>query len=159
MTASRDLARIGALGREEKAARQLLRERGCAFRVAVQVKDVVAQRAQDAPVIDAAVLKETPVLNGDDGVNQVRRNFLVGEQAALGAVGVLAEAGDEQRLELIAGKRLAMLVGDRIHYAVADVDGGAIGRVIRLRAGLHGDLLYAFAVGAQRRRLRAPSPV
>ena len=45
-------------------------------------------RAQDAPVVDAAVLEEAAVLDGDDGVDQVGRNLVVGEQAALGAVGV-----------------------------------------------------------------------
>ena len=34
------------------------------------------------------------------------------------------------------------------------MDGGAIGRVVGLRAGPHGDLLHAFAVCAQLRRLR-----
>ena len=64
-------------------------------------------------VVDAAVLKEAPIFNGDDGLHEVRRNLVVSEQAALGAVGVFAEAGDEQRLELVAGKRLAFRVDDR----------------------------------------------
>ena len=100
------------------------------------------------------MLEEAAVFNGDDGMNEIRRNLVVGEEAALGALRALAQAGDEQRLELVAGKLLAVRVGDRIHHAAADVDGGAVGRVIRLRAGLHRDLLHAFAVGSQLRSLR-----
>ena len=59
-------------------------------------------------VVDAAVLKEAAIFNGDDGVDKVRRNFIVGEHAALGAVGAVAQAGDEQRFELVAGKLLAV---------------------------------------------------
>ena len=66
-------------------------------------------------VVDAAVLKEAAVFDGDDGMNKVGRNLVVGEQAALGAVGVLAQAGDQQRFEFIAGERLAVIVGDRLH--------------------------------------------
>ena len=93
----------------------------------VPVREVVAHRAQDAPVVDAAVLEEAAVLDGHDGVDQIVRNLVVGEQAALGAVGVVAQAGDEQRLELIAGQPLAMVVGDGLHHAAADANGGASG--------------------------------
>ena len=148
------LARISALGREEEAARQLLREGRCALGVVMKVKDVVAHCAQDAQIIDAAVLKKSPVLDGDDGMRQVGRNFVVGEHAALDAVGVLAESGNQQRLKLIARKRLPVLVGDVVDHATADVDGSAIGRVIRLRAGPYGDLLRALAERAQQRWLR-----
>ena len=47
-----------------------------------------------------------------------------------------------------------MIVGDGVHHAAAHVNGGAVGRVIGLRAGAHGDLLHALAEGAQLRRLR-----
>ena len=149
------LARISAFGREEEAARQLLREGRCALGVVMQVKNVVAHRAQDAQIIDAAVLKESPVLDGDDGMRQTGRNFVVGEHTALGALRALAQAGNEQRLKLVARKRLSVLVADGVDHAVAHVDGGAIGRVIRLRAGPHGDLLRALAERAQQRWLRS----
>jgi hypothetical protein len=68
------------------------------------------------PVVDAAVLEEAAVLDGQHRLHQILRNLVVGEQAALGAVGVVAQAGDEQRLQFIAGKRLAVIVGDRLHH-------------------------------------------
>ena len=76
-------------------------------------------------------------------------------QAALGAVGVLAQAGDQQRLQLVARERLSVIVGDRLHHPAAHVNGGAVRRVIRLRPGMHGDGLRASLVGAQRRCLAA----
>ena len=111
MTVSRACANT-LLGRKEKSARQLLRERRSALSVAMKVEDVVAHRAHDAPIIDAAMLKKAAVLNGDDGMHKIGRNLVVGEHAALGALGALAQAGDEQRLELVARKSLAVLVGD-----------------------------------------------
>jgi len=115
-----------ALGGEEEAARQLHGERGAAFDVAAAGRHVVAQRAEQAEVVDAAVLEEAAVLDGDHGVHQIRGHLLVCDEAALGAVGVLAEAGDEQRLEFVAGERLALVVGDGLHNAATDVDGGAV---------------------------------
>jgi hypothetical protein len=66
----------------------------------------------DAQVVHAAVLEVAAILDGQHCVDQILRNLVVGEQAAFGAVGVVAEAGDEQRLQLITGKRLATIVGD-----------------------------------------------
>ena len=64
------------------------------------------------------MLKEAAVLDGEDGVDEVRpRELVIGDQAALGAIGVVAEAGDQQRLELIAGERLAVVVGDGVDLA------------------------------------------
>src|SRR5208282_4731971 len=117
------LARVGALGREEESARKLLRKSGRSLLVAVKVEDVVAHRAQNAPIIDAAVLKESAVFNGDDGVHEILWNLVVGEQAALGSLRALTQPGDKQRLEFVTGKLLAVRVGDRIHHAAAHVDG------------------------------------
>ena len=103
------LARIRALRSEKESPRQLLRERGGAFLVAVQVEEIVSKCAEDAPEINPAVLKEPPVFDGDDGLNQVGWNLVVIEQPALGAICVFAQAGDEQRLELVAGERLSMI--------------------------------------------------
>ena len=94
----------------------------------------LTMRHHEAEVVDAAVFEESPVFNGQHSLHQVRRNLVVGEQAALGAIGVFAEAGDQQRLQLIAGERLPMVVGDGVDHAVADVDGGASSGVIGLRA-------------------------
>ena len=101
-------------GDEEEAARQLHGERGAALLLAAGDQIVRKPQPIMRTVVDAAVLEEAAVLDGQHGVDQIRRNLVVGEQAALGAVGVVAEAGDEQRLQLIAGQRLAVIVGDRI---------------------------------------------
>ena len=62
----------------------------------MKVEDVVAKRAEDTHIIDAAMLKEAAVFNGDDGMHEIGWNLLVSEQAALGALGALAEPSDEQ---------------------------------------------------------------
>jgi hypothetical protein len=84
--------------------------------------EVVAVNGFDdhAPVVDAAVLKEAAVFDGEHGLHQVGRNLVVGDEAALGAVGVVAQAGDEQRLKLVAGERLAVVVGDGLDNAGTD---------------------------------------
>ena len=48
---------------------------------------VVEDRLHEPPVVDAAVLEEAAVLDGQHRLDQVLRNLVVGEQAALGAVG------------------------------------------------------------------------
>ena len=100
------LALDAPLRRKEEAARQLHGQRRAALDIAMSRRQIVAQRAQHADVVHAAVLEEAPVLDGQHRLHQVLRNLVVGEQAALGAVGVFAEAGDQQRLQLIAGQRL-----------------------------------------------------
>ena len=42
--------------------------------------------AEEAEVVHAAVLEEAAVFNGSDGLHKVLRKFVVGDQAALGAV-------------------------------------------------------------------------
>ena len=79
-------------------------------RLAVPRRHVVEQRAHHADVVHAAVLEEAAVFDGDHRMHQVLRNLVVGDQAALGAVGVFAQAGDQQRLQFIAGQRLAVIV-------------------------------------------------
>ena len=51
-------------------------------------------RFGEAEVVDAAVLEEAAVFDGQDRLHQVLRDLVVGDEAALGAVGVFAEAGD-----------------------------------------------------------------
>ena len=148
-----ELALDALLRREKEAARQLHGQRGAAL-LLLAGSHVADDRLEQPPVVDAAVLKEAAVLDGQHGLHQIWRNLVVGDQAALGAVGVVAQAGDQQRLQFIAGQRLAVIVGDRLHHAGADADGGAVLRVIGLRAGAHGDGLHAFGVGSQLRSLR-----
>ena len=110
-----ELALEAPLRRQKKSARQLHGQRRAAFRIPVARRQIVAQRAQHADVVHAAVLKEAPVLNGHHRLHQILRNLVVGDQAPLGAVGVLAQAGDQQRLQLIARQRLPVIVADRLH--------------------------------------------
>ena len=72
--------------------------------------NVMPRPAHHAHVVDAAVLEETAVFNGQHRLDMMLRNFVIGELPALGAVHVLTQAGDEQRLQLITGQCLAMIV-------------------------------------------------
>src|SRR5580698_4862534 len=101
--------------------------------------DVVPSPTDHAEVVDAAVLKKTAVFNCQNALNEIVGKLVVGDKAPLGAVGVVAQAGDEQRLKFVAGKGLAMVVGNRSDNTRADMDGGAVLRVIGLRAGVNGD--------------------
>ena len=73
-------------------------------------------RNSSAAVVHAAVLEEAAVFDGQHRLDQILRDLVVGEQPALGAVGVFAQAGDQQRLQLIARQRLAVIVGDRLSH-------------------------------------------
>ena len=100
-----DLALDALFGSEEEAARQLHGERGAAL-LLLPGGQVAHDRFGQAEVIDAVVLEEAAVFNGQHRVHQVLRDLVVGDEAALGAVGVFAEAGDQHGLELVAGQRL-----------------------------------------------------
>ena len=63
---------------------------------------VVPCPAHHAEVIHAAVLKETAIFNGQHALHQVVGDLVVGEQTALGAIHIVAQPGNEQRLKLIA---------------------------------------------------------
>ena len=69
------LARDRALLRQEQVFRQLLRDGGGALRHP-HVQDIRHQRARDAVRIDAVMLVEAPVLDGDEGARHVRRQVL-----------------------------------------------------------------------------------
>ncbi len=111
-------------------------------------------RIDEAPIVDAAVLEEAAVFNGEYGLHKSLRHLVVGNQAAFGSVDVLAQSGYEHRFQLVTGQCLAVVVGDRFHLAAADMDVRGVRRVVRLRAGADGDGLRAFAIGAQLRKLR-----
>ena len=67
-------------------------------------EDVLHAALDGADVVDAAVLEEAAVFDGDDGLHHVRRDVVVGDEAALGAVLVFGERGDELRLELVGAR-------------------------------------------------------
>ncbi len=91
------LAMDGALLRQEKILRQLLRDGGGALRHAA-VQDIGDERARDAVRIDAVMLVEAAILDGDESLRHVARQFL---QRQHGAAAVAA-----------GGKRAAMHVDD-----------------------------------------------
>ena len=62
-----------------------------------------ARRIGGANIVDAAVLEEATVFDGDDGLDHARWNLVVGDETALGAVLVFGECGDELWLELVGG--------------------------------------------------------
>ncbi len=90
-------------------------------------------------IVHTAMLEKPPIFNGQHRLNKAGRNLVVRNQAALGAVRVFAQASDEQRLELVTPESLAAVVHDRIDHAIPGVNGCGIGRVVRLRAGVHRD--------------------
>ena len=119
---------------EEEAAGELHGEGGAAPRCLRSPTRSCHAQLDHADVVDAAVLEEAAVFDGEDGLDEVLRDLVVGDEAALGAVGVFAEAGDEKGFEFVAGERLAVVVGDGVDDAVGDVDGGAVLGVVGLRA-------------------------
>ena len=104
-----------------------------------------------AHVVDAAMLEEAMVFDGDDSFNHVRRNVFVGDDAALGAALVFAQRGDELRLQLVGAQRDAVFRGDLLHHTIGGGDGGAVGVVVALRAGLDEDGVAAQLVAAHQR--------
>ena len=110
-------------------------------------EEIVIDRAGDAVVVDAAVLEEAAVLNCGDGLDQPGRDLGVGDEAALGAGLVFRERADELGLELVSGERGAILGDDGLDFCAVQAagggDGGAVGRVEALWAGLNGDAVSA----------------
>ncbi len=160
------LAMDGTLLREEEILRQLLRDGGGALGHAA-VQNVGDHGARDAERIDAVMLVEAAILDGDEGLRNVARQFL---QRQHGAAGVAAGGeraaveihdldrrrplGDFQRLQR---RHMRAGPGDDADHAdhqpqpehQAPIDGAADQRAAR--AAFAG-LLGAFAFG---RRLAA----
>lgn len=112
--------------------------------------DQVRDRALgDAEIVDAAVLEEVTVFDGGDGLNQARGDLLVGDQAALGAVLVFGEGGDELGFELVGAEGCAVFRGDALDYAVRGDDGGAVGGVEAFGARLDEDVVGVELEGAK----------
>ena len=79
-------------------------------------EEVVVEGAGHAVVVHAAVVEEAAVLDGGDGLDEALRDFVVGDEAAFGAVLVFGERGDELGLELVGGKRGAVVSGDGLDF-------------------------------------------
>ena len=82
--------------RRERVLHELLRDRrGALLRAAAE--DVLVERARDAPVVDAAVLVEAPVLDRDDGVLDVRGDLVLADEDAVLVARQLRRAGTRPR--------------------------------------------------------------
>ena len=148
------------LRREEEPARQLHGERRSAA-LLVPGEGVLDGALGDAHVVDAAVLEEAAVLDGQHRLHHVGRDFVVRDQAALGAV-LPGERGDQLRFKLVRGQRRAVLRRDGLHHraaacarvriaALSGGDGGAVRGVVALGAGLDPDAVAAQGKGAKLR--------
>src|ERR1700760_3198129 len=99
--------------------------------------NVVPSPTDNAEVIHSAVFEEFAVFNGQDGVNQVGWNRIVGQQPTLRPIRVFAQSGDQLGFQLVACEGLPTLVDDGVDLACARVDGGDVRRVVRLRSWLN----------------------
>ena len=142
-----ELALDALLGREEEAARELHGKRGAAALLVV-ADDVFDGALGDAEVVDAAVLEEVAVFDRGDGLDHARRDLFVGDEAALDAVLVFGESGDELGFELVRGERCTVFGGDALYFATGGIDGGTVGGVVAFRAGLDEDVVAVELVGA-----------
>ena len=133
-----DLARVSLLRRQEESARQLHGQRRSALRLFAP-GDVCERRGGEPVVVDAAVLEEAAVLDGEHRLHQMRGDFVVGDQAALGARLVFRQAGDQQRLELIGLEGGAVVSFNVLHQAIPGDNGRAVLGVVGLRTGLDFD--------------------
>ena len=82
----------GHFFRQEEVARELLRDGAGARQIAAAAEDVVEQRADNANRIDAGVVVEPSVFDGEHRFLHARRNGFERDAAAL-----LARAGHERR--------------------------------------------------------------
>ena len=73
------------------------------------------------------MLEEAAVLDGEDGVEHVGGNLIVGDDAALDAVFIFGERGDELRLELVGGEGCAVVGDDGLDDGVGGAAEGGRG--------------------------------
>ena len=136
-------------GVREEAARELHGDGGAALDDAAVAGEVVNDRSGHAVIVDAAVIEEAAVLDGGDGLDHARGDLVIGDEATLGAVFVFGERGDELGLELVGAEGGAVLGGDAVDDSAGGCDGGAIGGVEALLAGLDEDAVAVELVGAE----------
>ncbi|CAM2149493.1 hypothetical protein PT2222_210130 [Paraburkholderia tropica] len=105
-----DLARVSLFARQEEVARHLHGDRARALRrMAVRQGDEA--RARDAREVDAAVLVEARVFDGEDGFLQIVRHVLEMDDVAP----LLAEFADQHVVARVDAQRhLGPVVGERL---------------------------------------------
>ena len=88
-------------------------------------------------VVDAAVLEEAPVLDGDDGIDQVFGKLVELDELLLSAVRALEQPGHQHRFEFVLLLRIAFAAGDLdgADLALFKADDRGIGGMRRLRPG------------------------
>ena len=64
------------------------------------IAEIVEDRADETDVVDTTVLEEVAVFDGSDGGDEVFRQLVVRDEAALGTV-LVGESGDQLRLEFV----------------------------------------------------------
>ncbi len=144
-----ELALDAALGREKDAARELHSEGGAAAGPAAVSAEVVPGPADHAVVVNASVIEEAAVFDGGNGLHETLRNLVVADEAALGAVLVFRERGDELGLQLVGAEGDAGFGGDLLDYAAGGGNGGAVSGVEALWAGFDEDVIAIELEGTQ----------
>ena len=99
-----DLAELAGeffLRTKEEPAGELHRQRRSTAFLLVR-EDILHAALDHTEIVDATMLEEPAVFNRDDRLHHARGNLVVLYEAALGAVLVFGERGDELRLQLVA---------------------------------------------------------
>ena len=138
---------------QEEAARQLHRQRRTALHVVVASRQIVLHRAQQPDVVHPAMLEKAPVLDRGHRVHQILGQLLVGHQPSFRPALLLGKPGDQQRLQLVSVQAHVAVAGDGGDDAVVEDDRRAVLRMVRLRAGMHGDRIGRLREMTHRRRL------
>src|SRR4051812_28322695 len=96
-----DLAFEFLFRREEESASQLHGQGGTALCL-LAGRHISHSGLKQTPVVHATMLEEAPILDCQDRLHKVRRNFVIIDQSPLRSIDVFAQARDEQGLEFIA---------------------------------------------------------
>ncbi len=152
------LALQAALGRQEEVLHQLLRERAAALHEAARAQ-VRGERAADAPEIEADVRVEALILDRQDCVRQLPRDFGNANKLALFAIGPVVGADllglEEQRTDLA----LRLEVADAVDHRARELERDEARRLRAARvlegAAVDPQLVLAHAVTAERERFAA----
>src|SRR5579859_4934392 len=102
-------------------------------------------------VVHSVVLKEAPIFNRDDRINQDLWHVVVSDKPLFCATLAIKETGDKLRFKLVSVESASTLLSDTVDFASAYVDGGGLRGVVGLRAGMNLDVVFAFFVSTDLR--------